>query len=116
MALIRARIQVQDDKHKSARDRSFPSNERRQEEEEGGDETGAIGEETTDVETESLHVDDDEELDEEPGQGTRFSGEDKTLVEVFFYIETYNSQSEPRNTEQEEVGGDESDFSIDDIL
>jgi hypothetical protein len=60
MSLIRAHIQVQDDKRKSARDRSFPSNERRQEElrEEEGEETGAIGEETTDVETEPLHVDD----------------------------------------------------------
>jgi hypothetical protein len=41
------------------------------------------------------------------------------IGEVFFNIETYNSQSQPRNTEhseQEETGGNESDFSINDIL
>jgi len=114
-ALIRSRIQVQEDKRKSAR--SFPSNERKQEGlgEEEGEETETISEETTEVEIESLHVDDEES--EESGQDTsRFAGEDKTLVEVFFNIETYNDQSRPRNTEQEEAGGDESDFSINDIL
>jgi hypothetical protein len=101
-ALIRSRIQ---DK------RTFPSNEREQEglREEEGEET-----ETMEVEIESLHVDDEES--DESGQDTRFAGEDKTLVEVFFNIETYNDQSQPRNTEQEEAGGYESDFSINDIL
>src|SRR6266850_1397973 len=108
MALIRTRIQVQEEKRRSTR--LFPSNERAMEPvskenegEEGGEGNETINEETTEVETESLQVEDEEESEQDR--------EDKTLVEVFFNIETYN---QPLNTEQEEAEdlGDESDFSI----
>jgi hypothetical protein len=57
---------------------------------------------------EPIRVESDDSPDEE-------SEEDKTLVDVFFNIETY-CESQPRNTGMEQaVEGDESDFSINDL-
>jgi hypothetical protein len=120
MAVIRTRIRVQEEKRKSAR--SFPSNKRvlnhPEEDEEREDE--AVNEEIMELiepegpeGPEPIRVESDDSPDEELEQG----GEDKTLVDVFFNIETY-CESQPRNTGRLEqaVEGDESDFSINDIL
>ena len=122
MAVIRTRIRVEEEKRKPAR--SLPSNKRvlnhPEEDEEREDKT--VNEEIMElVEPEGpegpepIRVESDDSPDEELEQGR--SSEDKTLVDVFFNIETYY-ENQPRSTGSLEqvVEGDESDFSINDIL
>lgn len=110
MAMIRSRIQAHDDKGRSAR--SFASNKRATEEQEqDSEEHHAVDDEV--MEAEPVQFDQHESGSDEQGE---FEGlEDKTLIDEFFDIETY-CRDEPDNTRQEEAGGDESDFSINDIL
>ena len=68
--------------------------------------------EEMDIEVEPIEVEVESGSD---GQDITFSEEDKTLVNELFDISTY-CLAQPRNPRQEEEEGDESDFSINDIL
>jgi Protein of unknown function (DUF 659)/hAT family C-terminal dimerisation region len=109
IAIIRTRIRVQEERKRSAR--SFPSNQRATNLLEEEEESQTIDEEM-DIEVEPIEVEVESGSD---GQDITFSEEDKTLVNELFDISTY-CLAQPRNPRQEEEEGDESDFSINDIL
>ena len=119
MAVIRSRIQVHLQKEK-ARVQSFPSNKRarvlndleQEEEIEGQADEVEIVEVTS--EPEPIRVENGDSSDEEGGS-TGEESEDKMLVDVFFNVETYCESLNTGRLEQA-VEGDESDFSINDIL